>query len=53
LSLALAAIWAFNSPLLDHTWNSWKDHWTALFVEMCNINHMTSGNMAFANQTAA
>jgi hypothetical protein len=40
-------------PLIDHTWNNWKDHWTAAFVEMRNINHMTFGNLAFANQAAA
>jgi hypothetical protein len=40
-------------PLLDHTWNNWKDHWTAAFAEMCNINCMTSANLAFTNQAAA
>jgi hypothetical protein len=40
-------------PLLDHTWNNWKDHWTAAFAEMHNINLMTSGDLAFANQAAA
>ncbi len=40
-------------PLLDHMWNNWKDHWTATFLEMCNINRMTSSNLAFANQAAA
>jgi hypothetical protein len=40
-----------HCPLLDHTWNSWKDYWTAAFAEMSN-NCMTSGNSAFANQAA-
>jgi hypothetical protein len=40
-------------PLLEHRWNNWKDHWTAAFAEMCNINRMTSGNAAFSNQAAA
>jgi hypothetical protein len=31
-------------PLLDHTWNNWKDHWMAAFLEMRNINRMTSSN---------
>ena len=39
--------------LLDHTWNNWKDCWTAKFAEMCNINCMTPGDSAFANQAAA
>jgi hypothetical protein len=40
-------------PLLDHTWNNWKDHWMAAFTEMRDINCMTSGGLAFANQAAA
>jgi hypothetical protein len=40
-------------PLLDHTWNNWKDHWMAAFVKMHNINHMSSSDSAFANQAAA
>jgi hypothetical protein len=40
-------------PLLDHMWNNWKDHWMATFAEMQDINCMTSGNLAFANQAAA
>jgi hypothetical protein len=40
-------------PLLEHTWNNWKDHWMTAFAEMCDINRMTSGNWAFANQAAA
>jgi hypothetical protein len=40
-------------PLHDHMWNNWKDHWTAAFAEMCNINCMTSANLAFTNQAAA
>jgi hypothetical protein len=40
-------------PLLDHTCKNWKDHWTAAFTEMCNINRMTSDDSAFANQAAA
>ncbi len=34
-------------------WNNWKDHLTATFEEMRNINHMPFGNLAFANQAAA
>jgi hypothetical protein len=30
-------------------WNNWKNHWMAAFAEMRNINHMTSGDLAFAN----
>ncbi len=40
-------------PLPDNTWNNWKIHWTAAFAEMRDINCMTSGNSAFANQAAA
>ncbi len=40
-------------PLFDHTWNNWMDHWTAAFTEMPDINCMTSGDSAFANQAAA
>jgi hypothetical protein len=39
--------------LLEHMWNNWKDHLTATFEEMRNINHMPFGNLAFANQAAA
>ncbi len=39
--------------LLDHTWNKWKDHWMAAFVEMQGINCMTSADSAFTNQVAA
>ncbi len=39
--------------LPDHMWNNWEIHCTAVFVEMCNINPMTSGDSAFANQAAA
>jgi hypothetical protein len=41
-----------HRPLLDHTWNNWKDHWAAEFAEMRDINCMASGNLAFANQAA-
>ncbi len=37
-------------PTIDQTWNNWKTHWTAAFIESCNINQMTAGNRAFANQ---
>jgi hypothetical protein len=33
-------------------WNNWIDYWMAEFAEMCDINYMTSGNLAFANQAA-
>jgi hypothetical protein len=39
-------------PLIDHMWNNWKDHWTAAFAEMRDINHMTSSDLAFASQAA-
>jgi hypothetical protein len=42
-----------HRPLLHHTLNNWKDHWTAAFAEMRNINHMTSSNSAFANKATA
>ncbi len=41
-----------HHPLLDHMWNNWKGHWTAAFAEKQDINRMTSGNLAFANQAA-
>ncbi len=34
-------------------WNNWKNHWMVAFAEMHDINHMTSGDSAFANQAAA
>jgi hypothetical protein len=40
-------------PLPEHMWNNWKDHWTATFAEMHDINRMTSGDSAFSNQAAA
>jgi hypothetical protein len=42
-----------HCPLLEHTWNNWKDHWTAAFAEMRDISRMTSGDLAFANQADA
>jgi hypothetical protein len=43
-----------HCPLLDQRrWNNWKDHWTAAFAEMRDINRMTSGDSAIANQAAA
>jgi hypothetical protein len=42
-----------HRPLLDHMWKNWKDHWMTTFAEMRDINCMTSGNLAFANQAAA
>jgi hypothetical protein len=39
-------------PLVDHTWNNWKLHWTAAFAETRDINHMIANNSAFANQAA-
>jgi hypothetical protein len=39
-------------PLVSHTWNNWKLHWTAAFAETCNINPMIANNSAFANQAA-
>ncbi len=41
-----------HRPLIEHTWNNWKDHWMAKFAEKHDINRMTSGNLAFANQAA-
>ncbi len=40
-------------PLVDHTWNNWKLHWTAAFAETRNINRMIANNSAFANQAAS
>jgi hypothetical protein len=42
-----------HQPLLDHTWNNWKGHWTAAFSAMHDINRMTSSNLDFSNQAAA
>jgi hypothetical protein len=39
-------------PLVDQTWNTWKTHWTAAFVESRDITRMTAGERAFANQAA-
>ncbi len=39
-------------PLVDHTWNNWKLHWTAAFVKTRDINRMIANNSAFANQAA-
>ncbi len=40
-------------PPIDHTWPSWKAHWTAAFAKMHDINCMTAGDTAFgANQAA-
>jgi hypothetical protein len=39
-------------PLVDHMWNNWKLHWTAVFAETHNINRMIPNNSAFANQAA-
>jgi hypothetical protein len=38
--------------LIDHTWNNWKLHWTAVFAETHNINRMIVNDSAFANQAA-
>jgi hypothetical protein len=39
-------------PIVDHTWNNWKTHWTAAFAESRDITRMTAGDRAFANQAA-
>jgi hypothetical protein len=31
-------------PLVDHTWNKWKLHWTAAFAETRDINRMIANN---------
>jgi hypothetical protein len=41
-----------RGPLLDLTWNNWKDHWMAAFAKMHDINCVTSSNLAFNNQAA-
>ncbi len=33
--------------------HNWKDHWTAAFAEMRDINRMTTDNLTFANQAAS
>jgi hypothetical protein len=38
--------------LIDHTWDNWKLHWTAVFAETRNINRMIANDSAFANQAA-
>jgi hypothetical protein len=40
-------------PLVDHTWNNWKLHWTSAFAETRNISHMITNNSAFVNQNQA
>jgi hypothetical protein len=37
-------------PAINQTWNNWKTHWTAAFTKSHNINQMTAGDRAFANQ---
>ncbi len=39
-------------PLIDHTWNNWKLHWTAAFAETHDMNRMIANKSAFANQAA-
>jgi hypothetical protein len=41
-----------HCPLVDHTRNNWKLHWTAAFADTCNINRMIANDSAFANQAA-
>jgi hypothetical protein len=40
-------------PAIEHTWATWKLHWTAAFAEMRDISRMTTGDTTFgANQAA-
>jgi hypothetical protein len=41
-----------HCPLVDHTWNNRKLHWTAAFAETRNINRIIANNSAYANQAA-
>jgi hypothetical protein len=41
-----------HCPLVNHTWNNWKLHWTVAFLETHNINRMIANNSTFANQAA-
>ncbi len=38
--------------IADHTWSTWKTHWTAAFAKMCDINRMTLGEAAFNTNAA-
>jgi hypothetical protein len=37
-------------PVVDQTWNNWKQHWTAAFTESRDIHRMTTTDGAFANK---
>jgi hypothetical protein len=39
-------------PFPDHTWPSWKTHWTAAFAKMHNINQVLAGDTAFGTHQA-
>jgi hypothetical protein len=39
--------------LLDHTWPTWKSHWTTAFAKMRDINPMMVGDTAFGTNQAA
>jgi hypothetical protein len=39
-------------PVVDQTWNNWKQHWTAAFTKSRNIHCMMTPEGAFANQVA-
>ena len=36
-------------PVIDQTWNNWKQHWTAAFTESRDIHRMTTPEGVFAN----
>jgi hypothetical protein len=38
--------------IVNHTWPSWKTHWTAAFAKMRDINRITAGEAAFGANAA-
>jgi hypothetical protein len=43
---------AKKTAISNHTWSTWKIHWTAAFAEMHNINRMTAGKATFGTNAA-
>jgi hypothetical protein len=39
-----------HCPAIYQMWNNWKMHWTAVSTKSRDINQMTAGDRAFANQ---
>jgi hypothetical protein len=41
-----------HRAIADHTWPTWKTHWTPAFPKMHDINCMTAGKAAFGANAA-